>query len=365
MRTRADVVVIGAGAMGSATAWQLARRGRDVVLLEQFDQGHVRGSSHGGARIFRYAYPEADYVNLAIHAEREWRALEADADETLLDITGGLDHGVEWRIDEQCATYERFGLPYERLSPHEAEQRWPAMRFDRAVVYQPGAGRCRADASVAALQRRTAALGGDVRFGVGSSTLAIDGERAVVSGDGWTIETNCAVVTAGAWVSDVLAGVGATMPAHKVTQEQTVHFRDRRGDDVEWPSFIHHEERIMSVYGLRTIGEGIKVGGHGEGPVVHPDRRTFDLSDAAIEERIRYVDTWFPGLDPTPINGTTCLYTTTHNEDFVLDRVGPIVIGSPCSGHGFKFTPAVGALLADLVDGKHHDVSRWMLPTIR
>jgi sarcosine oxidase len=351
--------------MGSATAWQLARRGRDVVLLEQFEQGHVRGSSHGGARIFRYAYPEADYVNLALHAEREWRALEDDAGEPLLDITGGLDHGVEHRIDAQCDTYAHFGLPYERLTPEAAAERWPAMRFDRAVVYQPGAGRCRSDASVAALQRRTAALGGDVRFNVGTNTLSIEGDRAVVHGDGWTIDADCAVVTAGAWASDVLGTVGITMPKHVVTQEQIVHFSDRRGEDVEWPSFIHHEDRVMSVYGLRTIGEGVKVGGHGEGPVVHPNQRSFELQPEAIEARIRYIEKWLPGLDPTPHHGVTCLYTTTHNEDFVLDRVGPIVIGSPCSGHGFKFTPAVGALLADLATGKQHGIRRWMLDSFQ
>jgi sarcosine oxidase len=117
----------------------------------------------------------------------------------------------------------------------------------------------------------------------------------------------------------------------------------------------------MSVYGLRTIGEGIKIGGHGEGPVVHPDSRSFELADHAVQERIRYVEQWFPGLDPTPHHGATCLYTTTHDEDFVLDRVGPIVVGSPCSGHGFKFTPAIGALLADLAGGQHHGVRRWTL----
>ncbi len=96
---RCDVVVIGAGAMGSSTAWWLARRGVDVVLLEQFDQGHVRGSSHGGSRIFRFAYPEPDYVALAQRALPLWRELEADAGVPLLDTTGGVDHGDVATID--------------------------------------------------------------------------------------------------------------------------------------------------------------------------------------------------------------------------------------------------------------------------
>jgi sarcosine oxidase len=368
MDTTCDVVVVGGGAMGSATAWHLARRGRDVVLLEQFEPGHGRGSSHGGARIFRYAYPEDDYVRLAIHAERAFRELEDDAGESLLDITGGIDHGTPSRIDEQCDTFTRFGLPFERLTPDAAAERWPSMRFDRAVVAQPGAGRARADATVAACQRRASDHGADVRFNQGPSTVrVIDDGRVEVVGNGWSVRARVAVVTSGAWLPDVVGTSVGMLPTMKVTQEQIVHFADPRGDDVEWPSFIHHEDRVMSVYGLRTPGEGVKVGGHGEGPVVHPDARSFELDQSAVDARLRYLDRWLPGLDPTPVHGATCLYTTTADEDFVIDRVGPIVIGSPCSGHGFKFVPAIGALLADLAgdSARHHGVRRWMVGSHR
>jgi sarcosine oxidase len=133
-----------------------------------------------------------------------------------------------------------------------------------------------------------------------------------------------------------------------VTQEQVVHF-PTRAPGVEWPSFIHWAAAGGTAkYGLRTPGEGVKVGGHHEGAVTHPDERGWELHPDRLAEVVAYVDRWLPGLDPQPRAGTTCLYTTTPSEDFLLDRIGPLVVGSACSGHGFKFAPLVGRTLAAL-----------------
>jgi sarcosine oxidase len=115
------------------------------------------------------------------------------------------------------------------------------------------------------------------------------------------------------------------------------------------------------IYGLATPGEGVKVAEHHTGPVVDPDTRSFDPDDAALERVRRYAADWLPGLVAEPRSVTTCLYTSTASEDFVLDRVGPVVLASPCSGHGFKFTPEVGRLLADLADGVGPEVARFTL----
>src|SRR4051794_24829703 len=160
-----DVVVIGAGAMGSATAWWLARRGIDVVLLEQFEPGHTRGSSHGRTRIFRFAYYEPEYVRMAQVALPLWRELEDDAGEPLLDTTGAIDHGHAAAVDAVERALAGCGAAYDRLRREEAAERWPALRFDGDVIHHPEGGRCRADATVAALHRRAADHGADVRFG--------------------------------------------------------------------------------------------------------------------------------------------------------------------------------------------------------
>jgi sarcosine oxidase len=337
-----DVVVIGAGAMGSATAWWLARRGIDVVLLEQFEPGHTRGSSHGASRIFRLAYADPRYVRMAQAALPLWRELEDDAGEALLDTTGSIDHGNPDDVNDIAAALDACGATYERLTDVQAHERWPAFRFMGDVLFHPDGGRCRADATVAALQRRAATHGADVRFHQRAS-LRIGDDHVEVRTNDVTLTAPVAVVTAGAWVSDVLGG---GEPNVVVTQEQVQHFAPRVEQD--WPSFIHH--RRPWVYGLLSPGEGVKVDEHHVGPIVHPDHRQ-PRNDDLQATVIRYVEEWMPGLDPTPTHATECLYTTTPDESFVLERRGPVVIGSPCSGHGFKFTPLIGQRLADLAMG--------------
>lgn len=344
-----DTVVIGAGAMGSATAWQLARAGRDVVLVEQFAQGHHHGSSHGGVRIFRHAYPDPHYVRLAARALPLWRDLEDAAGETLVELTGCFDHGPARELAPIAAALGAVEIPHEWLEPDEAAERAPGLRFDEAVLFHDRAGRCFAERTVLALQRLVTEAGGDVRFDSPARVRLVAG-GAEVDLPGETVRATTVVVTAGAWVERALSGLDARirLPHVDVTQEQVVHFAPL-DETLAWPSFIHHAAPFR--YGLHTPGEGLKVGGHHEGHVTDVDTRTYELDAGRVAAIESYVATWIPGVDPTPLFGATCLYTTTGNEDFVLDRVGPIVIGSPCSGHGFKFTPLIGQLLAGLAKG--------------
>ena len=351
MIARYDTVVIGAGAMGSAAAWWLARRGRHVLLLEQFEQGHTRGSSHGGSRIFRYAYPDPALSALVVEARPLWTELEDDAGEILIDQIGALDHGDPATVEALAAAMETAGVPYERLGPAEAEERWPFLRFEGAVVHQPLAGRCRADAAVAALARRAADHGADVRFGVGPATVKVAGEewvRVIVAGE--EVRARTAVVTAGAWVARTV-GSALALPPMRVTREQLAHFPCRVDPrpPAEWPSFIHHAERFW--YGLHTPGVGLKMGAHHGGALIDPDEPRIEVDPSYIDGLVRYAQRWVPGVVPEPFAATTCLYTTTPDERFLLDRRGPLIVGSPCSGHGFKFVPLIGRLLADLTDG--------------
>jgi sarcosine oxidase len=347
---RADVVVVGAGAMGSATAWWLARRGHDVVLLERFEAGHDRGSSHGSSRIFRHAYDDAHYVRMAKEALRLWRELEADAGRTLLELTGAVDHGPAPVVERIAAALIGEAVAREVLPPAAAAERWPGMRFDELVLYHPEGGRCLAAATVAALHERAAAHGADVRFGVGPAAVEVaaggDEARVRAGGDEW--QARVAVVTAGAWAREVVGDIG--LGPTKVTLEQVQHFTpvDRNH---HWPSVLHHRTDGPLVYGLESPGEGMKVDEHHAGREIDPDTDPRDADPVRRQRVVDYVAEWFPGLDPAPVHTATCLYTTTPTHDFVVDRVGPVVIGSPCSGHGFKFTPLVGRMLADLADG--------------
>jgi sarcosine oxidase len=348
MPRRVDVVVVGAGAMGSATAWWLARRGRSVALVEQFAQGHTRGSSHGSSRIFRYAYAEPRFVRMAQAALPLWRELEDDIGRPLLEITGGVDYGDPVLVGPVAGALAECGVDHDRLPPDAAAERWPGMRFEGTVLHSPGAGRCLAAATVLALQRRALALGAEVRFATGAATLVWTDDAVVVraADDEWRAPV--AVVTAGAWLPALL-GSRLPLPALRVTRERLQHFRSRSPEHgTTWPSFIHHRSDAWR-YGLLSPGEGVKVAEHMTGPVTDPDEAPAGAADDAALDRVRrYVERWLPGLDPAPMYPATCLYTTTPTHDFILERHGPIVVGSPCSGHGFKFTPLIGRMLAAL-----------------
>ena len=367
MTVRVDVVVVGAGAMGSATAWRLAEAGRHVALLERFGPGHDRGSSHGATRIFRVAYRDARYVRLAERALPLWRELEDRSGQVLLEQVGQLDHGHGAAVDQIEQHLVAAGRRAERMSPAAAGERWPGMRFDEAVVFSPDGGRCWAERTVTAACDVAARLGAEVRFGTPVVRIEpVGGEVVVHTPDGrWRAPV--VVVAAGAWVGRLLGGL-VDLPQLVVEAEQPSHFRPR-DPAAEWPSFLHHgrgpdgsdDPLSFDAYGLLTPGEGVKVGGHGTTAPADPDRRD-GIDPARTAELVRYVREWLPGLDPDPVSTTSCLFTSTPDGHFLLDRAGPVVVCSPCSGHGFKFVPAIADEVVSLASGRAQADPAWRLP---
>lgn len=340
----AGVVVIGGGAMGSAAAWSLARRGVDVVLLEQFAPLHTKGSSHGGSRIFRLAYPDELFVRMAQDALPLWRELEEDAKTTLLETTGGIDHGADHAVHQVAGALAACGARAEWLSPGEAETRYPGLRFDGEVLYQPDAGRCLADDTVNALHVSAAGHGAELRFSEPVEEIECDGDDVVVITAFDEYVAPVLIVAGGAWAPKLLDRT-VSLPPMKITQEQTFHFL-AHDETMAWPSFVHH--RTPVIYGLETPDEGIKVAEHHTGAPVDPDDRDFAIDPGGEERVSQYVAEWVPGVEGWASTATTCLYTTTATEDFVVERHGNIVVAAGFSGHGFKFTPLIGRTLADL-----------------
>lgn len=348
---RYDVVVVGGGAMGAATACAARERGASVAMIEQFQIGHDRGSSHGRSRVFRLAYRDPAYVQFAQRAFALWRVLEEESGVALLTRTGGVDHGVPVAIDEIAQTLAGCGVSHERLGPDAAGDRFPGMRFGEAVLYQPDAGRLNADHTVLALHRRADVLGVELAYGERVLDVRCGAQQAEVLTGPRVVTGRVAVIAAGAWAPKLLASqpFARELPTFTITQEQPGFF-DARGSG-DWPSFLHHHAESGRLgfghYGLFEPGSGVKVGEHGTGPVVDPDGRP--PVDSARQERLeRYVADWLPGVAPSALRVDSCLYTSTPDEQFVLRRFGPVVVCSPCSGHGFKFVPAVGERTAAL-----------------
>jgi len=352
----ARTVVVGGGVMGSSAAWQLASRGHDVTLLEQFQPGHDRGSSHGSSRIFRLAYPDPFYVDLAARALGLWRQLEADTGSPVLTLTGAVDHGPPSSIGPVAEALVAAGHRAEFLSPAQAAERWPGLRVDTGAVYHAEGGRLHADHAVRALQQAATRRGAEVRHGARAATISArsDGRVEVVTADEQSFVADRVVVAVGGWAPRTLAGLVEGLPRMRVTQEQPAHFPAE--NPLGWPSFIHHGPATLlpgiDVYGLGSV-DGVKVGFHGVGPLVtDPTDRDRSIDLAAQRRLQEYASAWLPGVDPERPESTTCLYTTTPDHDFVIDRQGPIVVLAGFSGHGFKFGSLIGELAADLADDR-------------
>ncbi|MDY7104074.1 MAG: FAD-dependent oxidoreductase [Actinomycetota bacterium] len=349
--------MVGAGAAGSAAAWWLARRGRAVTLLEQFGPRHDRGSSHGRSRIFRLAYPDPDDVRRCVEAKRLWDELEDDCGETLRETPGALDHGDDAVVAAIAAALAEVGAPHTLMTAEEAGERYPFLRFDGDVLLHPDGGRTDAEATVAACVRRAGELGADVRYDTPVRALRMVGDGVEVDTDDGTIRAGLAVVAAGAWTAPLLGGL-VDLPPLTVTQEQYVHVRPHEPVPA-WPSTIHRAEPHL--YNLLTPGEGIKIGIHTGGKVVDPDTRDGVADPGAVAQMVAHVADWIPGADASTAVAGTCLYTSTPSERFLIDRLGPLVVSSACSGTGFKFTPLIGRILADLVDDPDAAPSRFRI----
>jgi monomeric sarcosine oxidase len=394
MTTRADLIIVGAGLAGSATAWAASARGLDVVVLEAFGPGHRNGSSHGSARIFRRAYPDPLYVRLTGAAGELWRQLQDQAGETLLTLTGGIDFGATRNPRLLHEVLTSCNVPAELLGPEAAAERWPQFDFAGAgqVMFHADSGVVDPDNAMAAMLRLAAANGADIRFGTPVTRLATvpGGAGAVAHTDSGTFTAPVIAVAAGAWIAPLLDGV-VSLPPLTVTQQQVFHFAplpaeastlsaeastvSAEGNTVSaertpgqgdpWPVFIC-DEGTNYCYGLPGGRDGevpgaIKVGEHGGFRTTTAVDRDFEVDPAARARIMKFIGKRVPGLNPTPVNGITCLYTWTANEDFVLDRSGPFVVASPCSGHGAKFAPLLGEIIADLATGKPAPEARFTL----
>ena len=361
---RVDVVIVGAGAMGAATAWQLAKRGRSVVLIEQFELLHRWGSSHGQTRIFRFAYRDSRYTELAQYSLPFWRELESDSGALLLEQNGQLDHGAPAAVNDVVASLRAHQFAVEVLTPAAAHDRWPGMNFEGAVAFSPDGGRVFADRTVDAALTSAVHFGAELLDHTPVDRIEVRGDRALVHAGGRIWETECVVVAAGAWLPG-LVGDLVQLPPLAITHQQPVHFAIRTG--AVFPSFIHHQESGselgFAAYGLESPDEGVKLGLEGTVRPVALANRRLDPDPAVTREAQAYAERWLPGADPTQVTAATCLFTETADGHFVIDRAGPIVICSPCSGHGFKFVPGIGALTADLATGIDHGRNYWRLPT--
>ncbi len=321
------VGIVGAGIMGCAAAWALTKDGHDVDLYEQFRVGHDRGSSHGRSRIVRLAYPDVEWVQLAQQAMQDWRELERESGKKVLELNGLLELVADPSVSSHDAL-AAAGAEFETLDARSARERWPIDVPDAwTALYQPEAGIVRADVALRAF----------LDFALERGAQLHEQTRIDEPGE---LDADVVLVTAGAWVGKVVDGVPV-----KPTRETLAYFRS----DQTLPSIVQldPETRGHAFYSLHDPEYGLKAGVHHGGIEVDPDAPG-DPSPELLERISAWVGRTYRDVDPTPVEAETCLYTNTEDEGFIFDPRERVVVCSACSGHGFKFAPAVGKRLARL-----------------
>lgn len=327
------VAVVGCGVMGAATARALSMRGHDVTIYERFEIGHRRGSSHGTTRVYRYSYPDPRYVGMMKEAMGLWRGLEEESGKEILHQTGGLDTGKA--LDAHADALDAHDIPYELIDGTVASERWPSLSLPNdQVLFQGDGGYVRAETAWRAF------VDGAVARGV----RLIEGGAIDELGSQGVPDHDITVVTAGGWAHDLLSTAGIELDV-KPTRETVAYFRTR----AEYPTLVDWGD--PSVYALPDPVYGLKVGEHIAGPQTDPHEVGVVNVDSV--ERLRaWVAARYPDVEPEPAHAETCIYTNTPDEHFVLERYSNVVVGSACSGHGFKFAPLIGHRLADLVESR-------------
>lgn len=368
------VIVWGLGGMGSAAAASLAARGADVIGLERFHPVHDHGSSHGDSRIFRKAYFEhPDYVPLLDRAYDAWARLEAATGEPLLNRCGALMIGAPDSavVAGTLASVQRWDLAHESLDAAAMARRFPQFRLrpHDVAVFEADAGYLRPEVAVGAQLRRAEAAGAALRFGVRATDWEPRGDGVAVAVDGETIEADHLVITAGAWAGTALAASGFPLQAARAVMYRFAPDDPAAFAPARFPAFVYDTRGSAgeddALYGVGDLGAldaagntvpAAKVGFHYRLTPVDPDHVDRHVTAEEIAAIRAVLAERIPGLAGECVAATTCFYTMTPDEHFVIGPLpgaaGTVSVAAGFSGHGFKFTPIVGEILADLaLDG--------------
>ncbi|WP_432039874.1 N-methyl-L-tryptophan oxidase [Streptomyces cucumeris] len=350
-----DVIVVGLGGLGSATAWHLAASGHRVLGLEQFSFGHDRGASHDTSRILRHSYHRPDYVRLTRHAYDDWAHLERSADERFVTTTGGVDlcpRDSSIPLTDYWQSLDAEGIPYELLDADEVRRRWPQISVpeDTTAMYQERTSIVPAARSTAALQRLAVAAGAQLRDNTPVTAVRHGAHGVEVDTPAGRFSAGQVVLCTDAWANTLLAPLGREIPL-TVLEEQVTYFKpvDPAPFAPEsFPVWIWLDEPCF--YGFPCYGEAtVKAGQDCGGPEAGPDARSGGTDLDLLDRLTRFMGERFP-LSGRPIRSKRCLYTLTPDRDFIL---GPVpgaerVLVGLGAAHAFKFAPTLGRMLSEL-----------------
>lgn len=353
-----DVIVIGLGGMGSAAAYHLAARGQRVLGLEKFSPAHDRGSSHGGSRIIRQSYFEDPaYVPLLLRAYELWDKLAADSGREVFRLTGGLFIGPpdSLTVAGSLRASREWGLPHEVLDAAEIRRRQPNFtpRDGDIALYEAKAGFARPELTVQAHIDLAGQAGATLAFGEEVLHWAETAYGVSVTTSRGTYTAGRLVVCPGAWAPQLLAEFGIPI----TVERQVLYWFDPVGGAdafADQPIFIAEDSGGEQIYGFPAIdgpAGGVKVAFFRRGVVCTPETIDREVHDREVDEMRSRAAELLPALDGPLVHAATCMYSNTPDQHFVIARhpdSANVTVACGFSGHGFKFVPVVGEILADL-----------------
>jgi sarcosine oxidase len=360
---RFDAAVIGLGAMGSAAALGLSRRGARVAAFDAFTPPHALGSSHGRTRIIREAYYEHPlYVPLVRRAYELWSELEREADARLLRLTGGVVVGAErgTLVAGALMSARAHGIDHEMLGAQELADRFPAYRAraDWVALYEKRAGLLFPEACVSAMLDRAGRNGAAIHFNEEVTQWRPNGRGLVVQTLRGSYDVDRLIVAAGPWLPRLRPSLGVDVPVE--VERQLSHWFAPTDDDSRFgarrcPVGLWDGPNGEVFATLPDVGQGVKCGMHHAGTATNPDSVDRQVSDAENEAARSLLQEVMPGAAGSLLDSRVCLYTNTPDRHFIIDWLqrDRVLLLSPCSGHGFKFATAIGEIAAQLtLDGK-------------
>lgn len=374
MGSHFDVIIVGAGSMGMSAGYYLAKRGVKTLLIDAFDPPHSEGSHHGDTRIIRHAYGEGrEYVPLALRAQALWDKLQKETNEPIFKQTGVLGFGPEGSvfIDEAITSADQYALPLEILQADEINKRWPGITVPDHfyACYEPASGVLFSENCVRSFRKLALEQGASLLVHIPVKNIDIRQHFVRIQTSNGSYSADKLIISTGAWNGKILSKLNLNVPLQP--KRQTVGWfecDESLYNHGVFPAFFA-DTGTAKYYGFPSFdGCGIKLGRHDYGQAINPDHINREFGIYSEDEGYirRFLEDYMSQAAGELKQGRVCMYTMTPDEHFIVDlhpEFAHVAIAAGFSGHGFKFSSAIGEVLSQLVmDGEtEYDISTFSI----